>query len=236
MEGPKTSRKTRSYAEAPRSSRISQNPLPDASSAPRPQYNERVRSTPLGVPQTEEQQQQIAAQQTSVGKARRENKTPEPVSRPWGPPFAPILNENAVHAQSHGNSGHVNVSQLCLKMVELADPGAKTENVQEVILAVLGAPAVGKSTFVRCALDLKRASTSPVSCKKVSLEGEISTIRLLEMGFEDFEITADQDVRWPKKVGEYNTPIIDGVLALYDVKDQGSIACIPALLSESFGC
>lgn len=120
-------------------------------------------------------------------------------------------------------------------MIEFADPGAKAGDVLEVTLAVLGAPAIGKSTFVRCALDLKRASTSAVSSKKVSLEGKISIVRLLELGFEDLEITADQSVRWPKKVANQNTPIIDGVLALYDVKDQHSIVRIPELLSESFG-
>ena len=120
-------------------------------------------------------------------------------------------------------------------MDDLANPGAKTGDVQEVTLAVLGAPAVGKSTFVRCALDIKRTSTSPVSCKKVSLEGEISIVRLLELDFQDLEITADMDVRWPTKAGDYDTSIIDGVLVLYDVKDQDSIACIPALLSKSLG-
>lgn len=121
-------------------------------------------------------------------------------------------------------------------MNEFADPGAKTEGAQEIILAVLGAPAVGKSTFVRSALDLRKGSTSPVSCKKVSLEGEISVVRLFELGLEDLEITADEDLRWPTKVREYDMPIIDGVFVLYDVQDQGSITCIPALLSEFFGC
>lgn len=117
----------------------------------------------------------------------------------------------------------------------MADPSAKAGDVQVVTLAVLGAPAVGKSTFVRFALDLKKASTSALSSKKVSLEGRISIVRLLELGFEDLEITADQTVRWPTKMGDHDTPIIDGVLALYDVIDQGSIARIPELLSESFG-
>ena len=112
----------------------------------------------------------------------------------------------------------------------------KAGDVQEVILAVLGAPAVGKSTFVRCALDLKRTSTSLVSSKKVSLEGKISIVKLLELGFEDVEITPDHNVLWSTKVGDKNTPIIDGVLALYDVKNRSSITQIPALLSESFGC
>ena len=120
-------------------------------------------------------------------------------------------------------------------MNDFADPDAKAGDVQEVTLAVLGAPAVGKSTFVRSSLDLKKPSTSPVSSKKVSLEGKISIVRLLELGFENLEITANQSVRWPTKVGDHNTPKIDGVLALYNVMDQSSIARIPALLSESFG-
>ena len=115
-----------------------------------------------------------------------------------------------------------------------ADPGAKAGDIQEVTLAVLGAPAVGKSTFVCCALDLKKASASVLCSKKVSLEGKVSIVRLLELGFEDLEISSDQNVRWPTTVGDHSTPIIDGVLALYDVMDQGSIARIPALLSESF--
>ena len=114
----------------------------------------------------------------------------------------------------------------------MADPSTKAGDVQEVFLAVLGAPAVGKSTFMRHALDIKRAVVSPLSSKKVSLEGRISIVRLLELGFEDFEITADQDVCWPTKVGDYTMPIIEGVLALYDVNDHGSIARFPALLSE----
>lgn len=119
-------------------------------------------------------------------------------------------------------------------MSEFADNDAKAGNVREVTLAVLGAPAVGKSTFVRCALDLKKAPTSAVSSKKVSLEGEISIVRMLELGLEDVEITADQSVHWPTIKGDHNTPIIDGVLVLYDVMNHGSIAHIPALLSESF--
>lgn len=122
-----------------------------------------------------------------------------------------------------------------IRMNEFADLDAKAGSVREVTLVVLGAPAVGKSTFVRCALDLKKVPTSAIPSKKVSLEGEISIVRMLELSFDDVEVTADQNVRWPIKMGDHNTPIIDGVLVLYDVMDQGSIAHIPAVLSESFG-
>ena len=112
----------------------------------------------------------------------------------------------------------------------------KAGDVQEVVLAVVGASAVGNSMFARCALDLKRPSTSPVSSKKVSLEGKTSIVRLLELRFDDLEITADQNICWPAKVGDQNTPMIDGVLALYDVMDQSSMTRISALISEFFGC
>ena len=88
---------------------------------------------------------------------------------------------------------------------------------------------------MRCALDLKETSTSSVSCKKVSLEGKISTVRLLEINFEELEVPEDRNLHWPARIGDYDTAVIDGVLALYDVKDQSSISRIPALLSESFG-
>lgn len=82
-------------------------------------------------------------------------------------------------------------------------------------------------------MDLKKASISPIASKKVSLEGKISVVRLLEIGLEDVEVTADQKVLWPEKVGEQKMPDIDGVLALYDVMDQSSVAPMPKLLSES---
>lgn len=110
---------------------------------------------------------------------------------------------------------------------------AGSGEIQEIALAVLGGPAVGKSTFVHCALDLKKASLSRVSSKKVSLEGNISNVQLLEIGLEEVEVTAEQKVLWPEKVRDQNRPDIDGVLALYDVMDQTSIAPMQNLLSES---
>ena len=88
---------------------------------------------------------------------------------------------------------------------------------------------------MRTSLDLKKPPISPLSSKKVSLEGEVSIVRLLELGFEDLGIAANQNVRWPTKVGDHDAPIVDGVLALYNVMDQRSITLIPALLSEFSG-
>ena len=107
MEGRKSSKKTRSYGGAPRSSRTSPNPLPSQSSAPRPQYKERVRSAPLGVPQLEERQQQQTGHQTCADNVSRGNQTSEPV--PWssGPFFTPVSRDSSVLSQPHGNNIHV---------------------------------------------------------------------------------------------------------------------------------
>ena len=100
-------------------------------------------------------------------------------------------------------------------------------------MVVLGAPGAGKSTFVHCALDLKKPPTLPISSKKVSLEGRISIVRLLELGIDDVEITEEGKVAWSKIAGNQVPPDIDGVLALYNVMDKDSIAPVPRILSES---
>lgn len=93
---------------------------------------------------------------------------------------------------------------------------------------------MGKSTFCVCALDLKKASSSPISSKKVSLEGRISIVRLVELGFENVEVTEGDVVHWPKRVADQGMPDVDGVLALYDVTDEDSIKPLFKMLSEFF--
>ena len=104
--------------------------------------------------------------------------------------------------------------------------------MREITLVVLGATQAGKSMFVQCALDLKRPSTSPSATKKVSLEGVVSVLRLLEMQIGDVVINADRNVVWPQTVGGQSTPQVDGVLVLYDVMNQGSLNRVPYVLSE----
>ena len=110
MEGRKSSKKTKSYGGASRSSRTSQNP-PSPSSAARPQYKERVKSAPLGVAQIEEQPRQRVSQQTSVDKIRRGSETSDLGSRLSGPLSASISNESAVHVQPYSSNSIVKMSK-----------------------------------------------------------------------------------------------------------------------------
>ena len=100
------------------------------------------------------------------------------------------------------------------------------------MIAVSGADAVGKSTFVHLALDLKKAVTSSISSKKVSLEGAISVVRLVEVDIEDVEVE-DESLLWPELAGDQVIPAIDGVLVMYNVLDPSSVSPLPPLLSES---
>ena len=111
MEGRRSSKKTRSYGEAPSSLQSSPIP-PSTSSGPRPQYKERVKSAPLGVLQSEEQQWQGTFQQTFASKTRRASQTSELGPAFLGPLSAPVLNESAAHVQYYGSGGHVMIPCL----------------------------------------------------------------------------------------------------------------------------
>ena len=99
--------------------------------------------------------------------------------------------------------------------------------------AVLGVAGAGKSNFIRCALDLKAPATSALSSKKMSLEGEVFVISLIELNLECLTITESQDIEWPSHVESTSISRIDGVLVLYDVTTRESLSKIPSLLSES---
>ncbi len=230
MELGRSSKKTRSYGGAPKGLRNSQtSPTPNPEG--RPQYKERVTSAPLGVPQAVEQQQrQRRSQQSATERLRRQiqasDSSREPIFSPWSPTtkqHAPQLLRESDSERLHGSRANIDVK------------AGGSDEVQEVAIAILGARAVGKSTFVHCALDLKTAFVSPVASKKVSLEGKISIVRLLEVGLQDIDISAEQGVHWPERLGDQKMPDVDGVLVLYDVMDQSSTARMPSLLSESVG-
>ena len=238
MERRRSAKKSRSYSGTPKGSRSSQSSLPTSSSG-RPPFKERVRSAPLGIPQTEEQLRSRPRCPENIpdGQSGWESQISEP---PLGTPSSPssptskYYGAQLQHDKGTGQATPFTGQKSHGTLAENDGKSGNTSHVQEVSLAVLGAPAVGKSTFVHCALDLKKPSTSPVASKKVSLEGQISIVRLFELGLDDVEVTSEQSMRWPERVGDESMPRIDGVLALYDVMNQSSIVPIPPLLSESF--
>lgn len=105
--------------------------------------------------------------------------------------------------------------------------------MQEVTIAILGGAKVGKSTFVRCALDMKAPPVSSCTTKKVSLEGTVSVLRLYEFQLKNIKISEDCSIIWPRLAGDEAKSRIDGALVLFDVMDKTSLYEVADLLSKS---
>lgn len=102
----------------------------------------------------------------------------------------------------------------------------------QVNLAVVGAQGVGKSTFIKFALDLKQRPISRSSTKKMSLDGTIYLVRLLEIAIDQVTFDKHGEVVWPSFLGEQVLPAIDGVLGLYDSTDLTSVARFPRIFGK----
>lgn len=229
--------KTRSYGEASQSSRHSVS-SPSPNSGSRPLFKDRVKSAPP------------AAQSSRHQNARPQRTKPDlPSSELEAPGWPSIHQPSSVPILEETNSDQpiaTNFDQVIpffiqltlLKqkvLVILANEMLQIEIKREIptiTLAVIGASRAGKSTFVQCALDLKKSGVPPSSIKKVSLEGVVSVLRLLEIQLEDVGILENRTVDWPSSVGDLDTPKIDGVLVLCDVMDGSSMADVVDLLSK----
>ncbi|KAJ9215348.1 hypothetical protein DTO166G4_3002 [Paecilomyces variotii] len=104
-------------------------------------------------------------------------------------------------------------------------------NLPHVRLAVIGSKAVGKSTFVQCALDMKHPPTSHSNSKKMSLDGTVYMVRLLEIALDDISFDTNGSVVWPRTSDDNNLPPVDGALILHDVTSPGGIIEASRLLS-----
>lgn len=99
---------------------------------------------------------------------------------------------------------------------------------------MVGNSKVGKSVFIRNALDLRRPVSSISTCK-VSLGGVSYRLQLLETPRESVELT-NGSILWPPLRDSAPNPKIDGVLCLYDVSDRDSLVGLFDLLKELEAC
>lgn len=93
----------------------------------------------------------------------------------------------------------------------------------QVNFAVIGAEGVGKSTFVQFALDLQHPPISRSSVKKISLDGTIYLVRLLEIALHHVSFDENGCIVWPTTLGEHVLPAIDGILCLFDPCDLTTV-------------
>ena len=107
--------------------------------------------------------------------------------------------------------------------------------IPELRFAVAGARGSGKTAFMQRALDLKRPSYSSTCGKKMSLEGQVFLINLIEIQLDQITVSEEEKIHWPSTDVKGDSFSIDGVLALYDVTKRESISRIPKLLSKFTG-
>ena len=97
---------------------------------------------------------------------------------------------------------------------------------------MVGPDHVGKSTFIETALDMKHPLSSRSTTKKMSLDGTVYLVRLMEIDTLEVSIGSDGEVNWPL-LGSDSPPTVDGVLVLHDVTQPASFPEITGLLGWS---
>jgi hypothetical protein len=98
---------------------------------------------------------------------------------------------------------------------------------------VVGSPHVGKSAFVQKAFNLQNPPSSAISLRKMSIDGNVYVVRLIELSFSELDLDNESRICWPDTVNGQPMPYIDGAFTLYDVMNKESLVQVPETLSES---
>ncbi|KAJ5824071.1 hypothetical protein N7447_006411 [Penicillium robsamsonii] len=102
----------------------------------------------------------------------------------------------------------------------------------EVTIAVAGEENAGKSSFVKCALDMKSPPTSNMNKKKMSLNGSVYIVHLMEVDLTQVQFDQDKKIVWPRAGRDKSAPVIDGVLVLHDATKPDRLALTTNLIDS----
>jgi hypothetical protein len=106
--------------------------------------------------------------------------------------------------------------------------------MHEINIAVVGTKGVGKSSFIQRVFDHRALPTLTVTPRKMSIDGQEHTVRLIELPFDSLDIDEGaRRINWPETADSRPLPPIDGVLVLYDVMDKDSLRPIKPALGMS---
>ncbi|KHN95861.1 aimless RasGEF (aleA) [Metarhizium album ARSEF 1941] len=94
-------------------------------------------------------------------------------------------------------------------------------------IAIIGADAVGKSTFVQRVLHLSRPPVTNTSSARQVVDSVTHMVTLVELDLEHFELNPSQPMQWPKQINGHIVPRMDAALILYDVTKEQSIRQLP---------
>ncbi|KAK4862590.1 hypothetical protein LT330_002723 [Penicillium expansum] len=102
----------------------------------------------------------------------------------------------------------------------------------EVTIAVAGEENAGKSSFVKCALDMKNPPVSPMNKKKMSLNGSVYIVHLMEVDLTQVQFDQDKKIIWPRAGRDKSAPVIDGVLVLHDATKPDRLSLTTNLIDS----
>ncbi|KAL3472887.1 ras guanine nucleotide exchange factor domain-containing protein [Aspergillus californicus] len=83
-----------------------------------------------------------------------------------------------------------------------------------VSIAVVGGDQVGKTTFIQSALEMKNPLSGSTT-KKMSLDGTVYVVRLLEVHADEISQGSNGMFKWPL-LGNDSPPTVNGALVLHD--------------------
>lgn len=104
--------------------------------------------------------------------------------------------------------------------------------MHEINIAVLGSGGVGKSSFIQRVFDHRAPPTLTVTPRKMSIDGEEYTVRLIELPLEELDFDDESRIGWPTTADHRPFPPVDGVLTLYNVMDKDSLSLVPETLRK----
>ncbi|KAL4993826.1 ras guanine nucleotide exchange factor domain-containing protein [Aspergillus recurvatus] len=116
---------------------------------------------------------------------------------------------------THGGGSGVSLPQVGYEV----NPKSSFPHVS---IAVVGGDKVGKTTFIQSALEMKHPLTSRSTTKKMSLDGTVYIVRLVEVHVDEISFDGNGSLRWPM-LGNDSLPNVDGALLLYDANRSTSL-------------
>jgi GTPase SAR1 family protein len=142
-----------------------------------------------------------------------------------------------LRSASFGSNNRDSDAQVDAPMKGATSTSASNSTLQSgmenINIAVIGAAGVGKSTLIQRALGLRSLPTAVASSLKMSVDGVVYTVSMIELDLESFDFNPDSKfVQWPKQINGQIVPRMDGALILYDVMNRDSILDLPQTLSK----
>jgi hypothetical protein len=101
-----------------------------------------------------------------------------------------------------------------------------------VTIAVAGEENAGKTSFVKCALDMKNTPVSPMNKKKMSLNGSVYIVHLMEVDLTQVRFDQDKKIIWPHTGRDRSAPAIDAVLVLHDATKPDRLSLTTNLIGR----